>query len=176
MRACKVVFLLLRKESALYWQARSNVVVFHRSRCLHRFFSITRFYIFFEETTNIKESLSFSFGTNVANILTNSSNPTDPAEPANAAPTATSAQTVPAASASNEQSQGLRTAGPCALSVSPSKVTFQVSKTPHTACTLFSGLNYAYTRRNFFLPASARFMYGGRVLACILCFSYLRLV
>ena len=85
-------------------------------------------------------------GTNVADILANSSNPSDPAEPAAAAPsTATSAQT-----ASKVNSQGLGTAGPSAPSVSPSKATYQVSIPSHTACTLFSSLNYAYTRRNFF--------------------------
>ena len=47
---CKVVFLLIR----------SIVVVFYRSRCLHLVFSTTRFYIFFEETINIKESFAFS--------------------------------------------------------------------------------------------------------------------
>ena len=38
------------------------VFVFYRSRCLHRFFSITRFYILFEKATNIKESSTFSPG------------------------------------------------------------------------------------------------------------------
>ena len=38
-RACKVVF----------WLIRSIVVIFYHSRCLHLVFSITRFYIFFEE-------------------------------------------------------------------------------------------------------------------------------
>ena len=33
---------------------RSIVVIFYRSRCFHRFFSITRFYILFEETINIE--------------------------------------------------------------------------------------------------------------------------
>ena len=47
---CKVVFLLIRPV----------VVVFYRSRCFHLVFSITRFYIFFEETINIKESFAFS--------------------------------------------------------------------------------------------------------------------
>ena len=53
----------------------------------------------------------------VADILANSSNPSDPAEPATAAPTATSAQI-----ASNENSRGQGTAGPSALSESPSKL------------------------------------------------------
>ena len=53
----------------------------------------------------------------MADISANSSNPSDPAEPATAAPTATSAQI-----ASNENSQGQGTAGPSALSVSPSKL------------------------------------------------------
>ena len=61
-------------------------------------------------------------GTTVADILANSSDPSDPAEPAIAAPTVTLAQT-----ASNENSQGLGTAGPSAPSVSPSKATYQVS-------------------------------------------------
>ena len=47
---CKVCFLLIR----------SVVVVFYRSRCFHLVFRITRFYIFFEETINIKESFAFS--------------------------------------------------------------------------------------------------------------------
>lgn len=84
-------------------------------------------------------------GTNVADILANSSNPSDPAEPATAAPTLTSAQT-----ASNENSQGLGTAGLSAPSVGPSKATYQVSMSSHTTCTLFSSLNYAHTRRNSF--------------------------
>ena len=46
----KLFFLLIR----------SIVVVFYRSRCLHLVFSTTRFYIFFEETINIKESFAFS--------------------------------------------------------------------------------------------------------------------
>ena len=50
---CKVFFFLL---------IRSIVVVFYRFRCLHLVFSITRFYIFFEETINIKESFAFSPG------------------------------------------------------------------------------------------------------------------
>ena len=54
---CKVVFLLIR----------SIVVAFYRSRCLHLVFSITRFYIFFKETINIKESFAFSSG--LINIL-----------------------------------------------------------------------------------------------------------
>ena len=82
----------------------------------------------------------------MADILANSSNPSDPAEPAPAAPTATSAQT-----ASIENSQGQGTVGPSALSVSPSKATYQVSIPSHTTCTLFSSLNYAHTRRNSFL-------------------------
>ena len=50
---CKVVFLLIRPVV---------VVVFYSSRCFHLVFSITRFYIFFEETINIKESFAFSPG------------------------------------------------------------------------------------------------------------------
>ena len=85
-------------------------------------------------------------GTNVADILANSSNPSDPAEPAAAArSTATSAQIV-----SKVNSQGLGTAGLSAPSVSPSKATNHVSIPSHTTCTLFSSLNYAYTRRNSF--------------------------
>ena len=38
------------------------VVVFYRSCCLHLVFSITRFYVFFEETIRIKESFAFSPG------------------------------------------------------------------------------------------------------------------
>ena len=49
---CKVVFLLIR----------SIVVAFYRSRCFQIVFSITRFYIFFKETINIKESFAFSPG------------------------------------------------------------------------------------------------------------------
>ena len=51
---CKVVFLPIR----------SNVVVFYlyRCRCFHPAFSVTRFYIFIEETINIKESFAFSPG------------------------------------------------------------------------------------------------------------------
>ena len=41
---------------------RSTVAVFYRSRYFHPVFSITRFYIFFEETINIKESFAFSPG------------------------------------------------------------------------------------------------------------------
>ena len=48
----KVVFLLIR----------SIVVVFYRSCCLHLLFSIARFFIFFEETINIKESFAFTPG------------------------------------------------------------------------------------------------------------------
>ena len=51
---CKVFFFFLL--------IRSIVVVFYRFRCLHLVFSITRFYIFFEETINIKESFAFSPG------------------------------------------------------------------------------------------------------------------
>ena len=76
-------------------------------------------------------------GTNVADMLANSSNPSDPAEPATAAPTVTSAQT-----ASNENSQGLGTAGPSALSVGPSIAT------------------YSYYKN------------AGQALACILCFFF----
>ena len=51
---CKVVFLPIR----------SNVVVFYlyRCRCFHPVFSVTRFYIFIDETINIKESFAFSPG------------------------------------------------------------------------------------------------------------------
>ena len=83
---CKVVFffLLIRNKSVLHVQSfflqirkkvcctckvvflpiRSNVVVFYlyRCRCFHPVFSVTRFYIFIEETINIKESFAFSPG------------------------------------------------------------------------------------------------------------------
>ena len=79
----EVGFLLIRNKSVLHVQSffcqlqkkcaarakcffflliRSIVVVFYRSRCLHRVFRITRFYIFFEETINVKESFAFSPG------------------------------------------------------------------------------------------------------------------
>ena len=73
----------------------------------------------------------------------------------------TSAQTAPAASASNEQSQGVGTAGPSAPSVSLSKATYQVSMLSRTTCTLFSSLNYAYTRRNSFLASFSAFLVCG---------------
>ena len=47
----------------------------------------------------------------------------------------------------------LGTAGPSAPSVSPSKPTYQVSMPSRTIFTLFSSLNYAYTRRNSFLAS-----------------------
>ena len=46
---CKVAFLLIRP-----------IVVFHRSPALPSPFSITRFYILFEETINTIESFAFS--------------------------------------------------------------------------------------------------------------------
>ena len=51
---CKVVLLLIR--------SRYIVAVFHCSHCLHLASSITQFYIFFEETINIKDSFAFSPG------------------------------------------------------------------------------------------------------------------
>ena len=90
-------------------------------------------------------------GTNVADILANSSNPSDPAEPAAAAPAAAARSTATSAQiASKVNSQGLGTAGLSAPSVSPSKATNHVSIPSHTTCTLFSSLIYAYTRRNSF--------------------------
>ena len=67
LRVQSFSFLLIRKKSVLHVQScfflliRSIVVVFYRSRCLHLVFSITRFYIFFEETIN-KESFALSPG------------------------------------------------------------------------------------------------------------------
>ena len=50
---CKVVFfLLIRKTIALHVQIRSIAVVFKRSLCFLLVFSISRFYIFFEESKN----------------------------------------------------------------------------------------------------------------------------
>ena len=48
---CKVAFLLIRP-----------IVVFHRSPALPSPLSITRFYIFFEQTINIIESFACSTG------------------------------------------------------------------------------------------------------------------
>ena len=84
----------------------------------------------------------------------------------------TSVQTAPAASASNEQSQGVGTAGHSAPSVSPSKATYQVSMLSRTTCTLFSSLNYAYTRRNSFLASFSAFPCGPRPCLYPLFFPY----
>ena len=54
---CKVVVVV-----SCFLLIRSTVAVFYRSRCFHPVSSITRFYIFFEETINIKESFVFSPG------------------------------------------------------------------------------------------------------------------
>ena len=101
-------------------------------------------------------------GTNVADILANSSNPSDPAEPAAAAPAAAARSTATSAQiASKVNSQGLGTAGLSAPSVSPSKATNHVSIPSHTTCTLFSSLNYAHTRRNSFLASFSAFLVCG---------------
>ena len=62
-------FLLIRKEKCaaraklfFFLLIGSIVVVFYRSLGLHIVLSITRFYIFFEKTINIKESFAFSPG------------------------------------------------------------------------------------------------------------------
>ena len=73
-RKLKVVLRLSRakqrqgnvQKNVLHVQSRflliRSIVVFYRSRCLQPVFSITRFYIFFEEFINIKESFAFSPG------------------------------------------------------------------------------------------------------------------
>ena len=65
-------FLLIGKKCAasakllllflFFLLIRSTVAVFYRSRYFHPVFGITRLYIFFEETINIKESFAFSPG------------------------------------------------------------------------------------------------------------------
>ena len=65
---CKVFFCLREKKCAarakfVFLLIRSVVVVlWYHSRCFHLVFSITGFYIFFEETINIKESFAFFRG------------------------------------------------------------------------------------------------------------------
>ena len=56
---CKVVVVV---SFFFFLLIRSTVAVFYRSRYFHPVFSITRFYIFFEETINIKEGFAFSPG------------------------------------------------------------------------------------------------------------------
>ena len=63
---CRVVFLLIRKKKCAasaklcFLLSRSIVVVFTVPVAFK--FSITRFYIFFEESVNIKESFAFIRG------------------------------------------------------------------------------------------------------------------
>ena len=64
------------------------------------------------------------------------------------------------------------TAGHSAPSVSPSKATYQVSMLSRTTCTLFSSLNYAYTRRNSFLASFSAFPCGPRPCLYPLFFPY----
>ena len=45
---------VLHVQKVLFFLIRSIVVVFYRSRCFQPVFSVTRFYIFIEETINIK--------------------------------------------------------------------------------------------------------------------------
>ena len=62
---CKVVFSANQKKSVLHVQSLffANQICcccffFNRSRCFHLVSSITRFYIFFEETININSSIA----------------------------------------------------------------------------------------------------------------------
>ena len=64
----KAFVLLIRKKKVcctckvLFFANKVCCCCSCRSRCFHLVFSITRFYIFIEETINIKESFAFSPG------------------------------------------------------------------------------------------------------------------